>query len=117
MSLNCTARCASTRGNLRVGGAYRVKYVRDRIEVWAMTISGKVKNGVVVPDEQVELPEGAAVVIQFAGEGSVDEWCWRDSDLGPFRCGMRALAGSCDGLPADMALNHDHYLYGAPQSI
>jgi hypothetical protein len=25
------------------------------------------------------------------------------------------LAGSCPGLPADAALNHDHYLYGTPK--
>lgn len=80
-----------------------------------MTISGKVKNGAIVPDGPVELPEGAAVTIQFMGETSKNERRWRDFDLEAFGRGMRELAGSCDSLPADMALNHDHYLYGAPK--
>jgi hypothetical protein len=28
---------------------------------------------------------------------------------------LASLAGSVDGLPEDLALNHDHYLDGAPK--
>lgn len=28
---------------------------------------------------------------------------------------LGALAGSVEGLPEDFALNHDHYLHGAPK--
>jgi hypothetical protein len=28
---------------------------------------------------------------------------------------LLSFAGSCDGLPADSAAQHDHYLYGTPK--
>jgi hypothetical protein len=29
---------------------------------------------------------------------------------------LLALAGTAEGLPSDMARNHDHYLHGTPRS-
>ena len=77
-----------------------------------MTISGKVKNGVVVPDGPVELPEGVVVRIQTDAE---DPDAPDDSDLQDLRAKLLELAGTCDGLPDYYAYNLDHYLYGAPR--
>lgn len=35
-----------------------------------------------------------------------------DEDTGDF---LLRLAGTAEGLPADLAENHDHYLYGMPR--
>lgn len=81
-----------------------------------MTISGTVHNGVVVLGEGQSLPEGASVQIVFTP--SVES---RPSNLaGPSiweelaRLGREAESLPCD-LPEDLAINHDHYLYGVPK--
>lgn len=75
-----------------------------------MTISGTVKNGVVVPDEPVDLPEGAVARIEIM---QVDNAV--DPEILALREILRKYAGCCDGLPPDYALNIDHYLYGTPK--
>ncbi len=37
-----------------------------------------------------------------------------DVDTSTFIEGMLALAGTAEGLPPDLARNHDHYLHGRP---
>ena len=75
-----------------------------------MTFLGKVKNGVVVPDEPVDLPEGAVARIDIVQDDS-----GVDPEILKLRATLRKYAGCCDGLPPDYALNHDHYLYGTPK--
>ena len=73
-----------------------------------MTYRGHVKNGIVVLDEAVKLPEGAEVEVAVqAPPPSADPQ--RPTTLLE-RFGN--LVGSCPDLPADMAENHDHYLHG-----
>ena len=76
-----------------------------------MTHRGHVKNGQITLDEPARLPEGAEVTVEvvehsegFPSEGAPTIW---DKLL--------KLAGTADGLPSDMAENHDHYLYGIPK--
>ena len=70
-----------------------------------MVYRGHVENGVIVLDEPAELPEGAAVRVELAEEAT-----------GPTLAEKLALFIGClDGLPADSAENHDHYLYGVPK--
>lgn len=71
-----------------------------------MTYRGHVQGGVVVLDEDASLPEGTAVRIEIE----------RDEDnIRTLREGLRRLAGTVQGLPFDMARNHDHYIHGAPR--
>ena len=69
-----------------------------------MVVQGTVQNGVVVPNGGDPLPEGAAVTIIVP------------APLQPSNGSLRELllefAGSIDGLPPDMAEQHDHYLHG-----
>ena len=69
-----------------------------------MEYRGKVTGGVVVLEPGVDLPEGAEVRVEV---------------LTPDRTtlGQRLMkfAGRAQGLPADMAENHDHYLHGQPK--
>ncbi|HEX8522522.1 MAG TPA: hypothetical protein VF669_09725 [Tepidisphaeraceae bacterium] len=70
-----------------------------------MTYRGKIKNGVVVIDGNPTLPEGADVELEVVDEAALKA-LWED---------LRKLAGTVDGLPPDMAENHDHYAHGAPK--
>jgi len=68
-----------------------------------MTLQGVVRNGVVVFDGPVALPDGTRVHVVVGDEGNE-----------PSLANLLDLAGTVDGLPADMARNHDHYLHGQP---
>lgn len=71
-----------------------------------MVYRGHVKDGAVVLDEPVALPEGAEVevdIVSVPKEGTT---------LGER---MMKYAGCIKGLPADFSVNHDHYLYGTPK--
>lgn len=71
-----------------------------------MTYRGRVKNGVIVLDEPAALPEGVAVDVSPA-EPEADGPTWGEV--------FRDLTGQAEGLPTDMARNHDHYIHGAPK--
>jgi len=70
-----------------------------------MTYRGHVENGVVVLDDPVELPEGAAVDINLSGEREIPTLAERLKDV----CGIVKT------LPEDISEQHDHYLYGTPK--
>ena len=71
-----------------------------------MTLEGTVKNNVIVLDHPGQLPEGARVKVVLE-DGPQPAESLRDMLL--------RFAGTCPGLPSDMAEQHDHYLYGTPK--
>jgi len=74
-----------------------------------MTFRGRVKNGVVVLDDPVGLGEGTVVRVEPVGTSDDDG---APDGLSPlFRAPERAKK---TGI-ADLAINHDHYLYGHPK--
>ncbi len=78
-----------------------------------MNCRGRVKDGVVILDPPNALPEGVEVRVEVmpseAEEPLLDE---NGQTLGQK---LMKYAGRAVGLPEDAALNHDHYLYGAPK--
>jgi hypothetical protein len=72
-----------------------------------MVVAGRVQNGVAVPAAGQSLPEGAEVTI-VVQTGS-------ETENGSLRDLLLEFAGTIDGLPADMAEQHDHYLHGRPK--
>jgi hypothetical protein len=75
-----------------------------------MVYHGRVKNGAIVLNPAVELPDGAAVRVELeppAGESQVSSG---DDPLSR----MTDLAVET-GIP-DLATNVDHYLYGHPKT-
>ena len=79
-----------------------------------MTFQGHVKNGAIVPDTPIVLPEGATVQIEVLP--SVPERDERKtSDIPTLYERLKPFVGILDGLPEDAAANHDHYLYGTPK--
>ncbi len=75
-----------------------------------MVYRGHVKNGIVVLDETPSLPEGAEVQVQV--QVAVVQPETQESTLG---ARLMKFAGKLEGLPSDLARNHDHYLHGAPK--
>ncbi|HVX86191.1 MAG TPA: hypothetical protein VH253_15515 [Phycisphaerae bacterium] len=68
-----------------------------------MTYRGHIKDGAIVLDEPVALPEGAEVEVALrSGAEEGNSLFDRFSDV----------IGICPELPPDMARNHDHYLHG-----
>jgi len=73
----------------------------------AMSYKGTVKNGVVVLESDIKLPEGTTVRVEPEPQLRV-----KDEDLDPaWRIGELAKP---TGIP-DLAVNADHYLYGHPK--
>ncbi len=71
-----------------------------------MSFTGKVCGGVVVLPPGVTLPEGANVTVEtVAAEPSGNELTRR----------LLKISQQVEGLPADLAVQHDHYLYGIPK--
>ncbi len=78
-----------------------------------MTYRGRVRNGVVILDDPVSLPEGAEVWVDLrtvlADGGPTKP---REPTLGEK---LLKYAGCITDLPPDSARNLDHYLYGTPK--
>lgn len=73
-----------------------------------MTYNGKVHNGVVVLDDGTKLAEGTRVRVEPLDPADAEDVPTLYEQLEP-------LVGSVEGLPPDMAANHDHYLHGLPK--
>jgi hypothetical protein len=72
----------------------------------SMTYRGRVKNGVIVLQPPAALPEGAEVDVSPAQPAG---------NIPPLNERLKDVIGIVEGLPADMAENHDHYIHGAPK--
>jgi hypothetical protein len=70
-----------------------------------MELEGVVHNGVIVPDDATVLPEGTRMRITPATAENPKPFGER---FAPFK-------GAASGLPADLAVQHDHYRLGAPK--
>lgn len=77
-----------------------------------MTYRGHIKNGVVVFDEAVALPEGSEVEV-IAQQKAVHRV---ESEDGPTLAEQfKDFIGIVDDLPSDFAEQHDHYIHGTPK--
>jgi hypothetical protein len=71
-----------------------------------MTVSGHVEGGVVVLEEGCALPEGTKVRIDVVVDAAV-----LDDEGRTLGEKLMRHAGRADGLPSDLSVNHDRYLY------
>ena len=74
-----------------------------------MTYYGKMENGVVVFNDNATIPDGTQVRIELVQTDRGEDSEAEVSTL--FRVAERAKP---TGIP-DLAINHDHYLYGHPK--
>lgn len=77
-----------------------------------MAYRGRVKNGVVVFDPAVQLPEGANVEVEIVAPIVRDA---EESDIPTLYEQLEPIIGIAEGLPSDLSANLDHYLYGLPK--
>ena len=80
-----------------------------RLEGEPMTVKAIYENGVFRPQEPVHLAERTEVEVLIPATTSPDvddPTGWKAAE---------ALIGFIDDAPADMAEQHDHYLYGQPK--
>lgn len=71
-----------------------------------MSVTGKVKNGVVVLPPGTMLPEGAEVKVETLEAALQDD---------PFLSVVRKVAKPRPHWPKDYVLNHGHYVSGEPK--
>lgn len=75
-----------------------------------MTYRGHIRNGAVVLDEPVRLPDGSRVLIHpVEAPASAAESAPTLGDL------FRDVAGQGKDLPDDGSVQHDHYIHGTPK--
>lgn len=72
-----------------------------------MEYVGQIKNGMVVFDEGTPLADGTLVRVEPIAPPQ--------EPLSPLAERLLRLAGTAQGLPPDLAENHDHYLHGRPK--
>ena len=71
-----------------------------------MAYKGHVENGVIVLDEPMSLPEGAAVRVELAVIEEAE-----DAEAIPTLAErLASVIGKAEGLPADWSENHDKHL-------
>jgi hypothetical protein len=75
-----------------------------------MVLPGQVRNGVIVLDDPIALPEGTPVQVQVAVTSEPTAKGRTLHDL------LEPLIGQATDLPPDGSQNIDHYLYGHPKT-
>jgi hypothetical protein len=75
-----------------------------------MVYRGKVKDGVIVPPRGLRLAEGDKVTFEVVKAKAAPKH--RRRSLASV---FKNVIGKAQGLPADFAENHDHYIHGAPK--
>jgi hypothetical protein len=77
-----------------------------------MILEGHIKNGVVVFDDPVSLPEGTPVRVEVVANGQPQTETPSPATL---QKRLENFLKHAVDLPEDAALNVDHYLYGHPK--
>jgi hypothetical protein len=80
-----------------------------------MSFEGRIENGCVVFDQPVALAEGTPVRVEPTNDAK--DYAASTEPERPRTLAERlgTFLGHTVDLPEDAALNHDHYLYGAPK--
>lgn len=78
-----------------------------------MTYRGRVRNGVVVLDKPARLPDGTEVSVRALKGRRRATGRRREPRTWYER--LRPFVGVVRGLPPDLSVNLDHYLYGTPK--
>jgi len=85
--------------------------VRGCPEAKIMVYRGRVENGVIRLEDAPTLPEGVEVEVRLLAEDSLE----REGDIPSLYERLKDVVGKVQGMPPDLAENHDHYLHGLPK--
>ncbi len=75
-----------------------------------MVYRGHVKSGCVVFDQPADLGEGDEVSVRLTRRAGASE-----QEAPTLYDQLKDVIGIAEGLPSDLAENHDHYLHGHPR--
>jgi hypothetical protein len=78
----------------------------DPGKLHAMTLTAKVHNHTITLPADVEIPDGVEVQVTLPDPAPVKP------PPTSFFDSIRDLIGTAEGLPADFAAEHDHYVHG-----
>jgi hypothetical protein len=73
-----------------------------------MTVNAHFDGKAIIPDEPLDLPPNQALIVQIVSVGA------RETADESALAWLAANAVENDALPADLADQHNHYLYGRP---
>ncbi len=76
-----------------------------------MTIEAYVENGQIVLPSPLKLPNGTKVTVSVEGEPETGSIA-KEEKRRTINDRLKDVIGKAEGLPADFAENHDHYLHG-----
>ena len=74
-----------------------------------MVYRGHVENGAIRLEDGPTLREGIEVEVHLLTENASAE---REEEIPSLYERLKDVAGKAEGLPPDLAANHDHYLHG-----
>ena len=77
-----------------------------------MVLRGHIKNGTIVLDEPQALPEGAEVEVSFLPPQAPPAEASEEREIPTLYERLKPFIGKAEGLPPDLSVNLDHYLYG-----
>ncbi len=77
-----------------------------------MVYHGTIKNGIVAPENAFPWPDGTKVTVDVSVHGDNKA---TKSQIGTLYDRLKPLIGKAEGLPSDLAENHDYYLHGRPK--
>ena len=76
-----------------------------------MVYRGHVENGAIRLNDAPVLPDGAEVEVRLLAAQAPND----DRKIPSLYERLKGFVGKADGLPPDLSINHDHYLYGLPK--
>jgi hypothetical protein len=71
-----------------------------------------VENGVIRLYGAPPLPEGVELEVRLLAESAAEA---ADEEIPSLYDRLKDVVGKAEGLPPDLAENHDHYLHGQPR--
>lgn len=80
-----------------------------------MTYKGHVEDGVIVPDEPIDIENGVSVLFEIRVNASDQAGSQSATAKPSITQLLSRFAGKASTLPEDAAENLDHYLYGLPK--
>jgi hypothetical protein len=78
-----------------------------------MVVKGTVRGGVVILEPGAALADGTEVEVSPRSTSSKPA---EGADVPTLFERVKDFVGIADGLPSDMAENHDHYVHGRPKN-
>jgi hypothetical protein len=78
-----------------------------------MTYQGHIEKGTIILDKGPQYPDGTAVVVALTVVSPPTSP--EEKEMGTLYDRWQSFIGIAEGLPEDLAANHDYYAHGRPK--